>query len=212
MTEVCSAGFPHSDISGSMDICSSPKLIAAYHVFLRLLVPRHPPCALIAWPFAHHPSVGDAVFWFSLLIFVCSHRLNRCLPILRFNVCIKDVWFSFNHTYMYAVFKVHSLLLLTEFLSVIRSLKSFRSLTFITELLYLKPLITGKTSYHNSTSLLIRLTPVSQSSSLTVLFPTELTYRCLFLCEQVPTCFFFDPAPTCSPTPSPVQYHRPLRS
>ena len=38
--------FPHSDISGSMDICSSPKLFAAYHVFHRLLVPRHPPYAL----------------------------------------------------------------------------------------------------------------------------------------------------------------------
>ena len=47
MTEVCSAGFPHSDIRGSMDICSSPRLFAAYHVFLRLLVPRHPPCALL---------------------------------------------------------------------------------------------------------------------------------------------------------------------
>ena len=46
VTEVCSAGFPHSDISGSKDICSSPKLFAAYHVFHRLLVPRHPPCAL----------------------------------------------------------------------------------------------------------------------------------------------------------------------
>ena len=44
--EVCSSGFPHSDISGSMDICSSPKLFAAYHVLHRLLVPRHPPCAL----------------------------------------------------------------------------------------------------------------------------------------------------------------------
>ena len=44
--EVCSCGFPHSDISGSRDICSSPKLIAAYHVFHRLLVPRHPPYAL----------------------------------------------------------------------------------------------------------------------------------------------------------------------
>ena len=41
-----SCGFPHSDICGSMDICSSPQLFAAYHVFLRLLVPRHPPCAL----------------------------------------------------------------------------------------------------------------------------------------------------------------------
>ena len=45
--EVCSCGFPHSDISGSLDICSSPKLFAAYHVFHRLLVPRHPPCALL---------------------------------------------------------------------------------------------------------------------------------------------------------------------
>ena len=47
MTEVCSTRFPHSDISGSMDICSSPKLFAAYHVFHRLSVPRHPPCALV---------------------------------------------------------------------------------------------------------------------------------------------------------------------
>ena len=45
--EVFSSGFPHSDIHGSKDICSSPWLFAAYHVFLRLLVPRHPPCALL---------------------------------------------------------------------------------------------------------------------------------------------------------------------
>ena len=47
MHEVFSCGFPHSDISGSRDICSSPKLFAAYHVFHRLLVQRHPPCALL---------------------------------------------------------------------------------------------------------------------------------------------------------------------
>ena len=41
------AGFPHSEIVGSKDICSSPALIAAYHVFLRLSVPRHPPYALL---------------------------------------------------------------------------------------------------------------------------------------------------------------------
>ena len=46
--EVCSSGFPHSDISGSKGICPSPKLFAAYHVFHRLLVPRHPPYALIS--------------------------------------------------------------------------------------------------------------------------------------------------------------------
>ena len=48
VTEVCSAGFPHSEICGSRNICFSPQLIAACHVFLRLLVPRHPPCALIS--------------------------------------------------------------------------------------------------------------------------------------------------------------------
>ena len=46
--EVFSCGFPHSEICGSMDICSLPQLIAAYHVFHRLLVPRHPPYALIS--------------------------------------------------------------------------------------------------------------------------------------------------------------------
>ena len=45
--EVFSCGFPHSEICGSWDICSLPQLIAAYHVFHRLSVPRHPPCALV---------------------------------------------------------------------------------------------------------------------------------------------------------------------
>ena len=51
LTEVYSARFPHSDITGSMDICSSPALFAAYHVLHRLLVPRHPPYALISLTF-----------------------------------------------------------------------------------------------------------------------------------------------------------------
>ena len=42
----CPCGFPHSEIPGSMDICSSPRLIAACRVLLRLSVPRHSPCAL----------------------------------------------------------------------------------------------------------------------------------------------------------------------
>ena len=51
VTEVCSAGFPHSDIRGSVNICFSPRLFAAYHVFHRLSVPRHPPCALSSLTF-----------------------------------------------------------------------------------------------------------------------------------------------------------------
>ena len=54
MIRVYRTGFPHSEIHGSMDICSLPWLIAAYHVFLRLLVPRHPPCALFCLTSSMH--------------------------------------------------------------------------------------------------------------------------------------------------------------
>ena len=74
MTEGCSAGFPHSEISGSKDMCSSPKLIAAYHVFHRLLVPRHPPCAL----FCLASSDAIALTSDGLLVFFLS-LLSQCL-------------------------------------------------------------------------------------------------------------------------------------
>ena len=48
MYELHSYGLLHSEISGSMCACHSPELIAAYRVLLRLLMPRHPPCALIS--------------------------------------------------------------------------------------------------------------------------------------------------------------------
>ena len=48
LTEYCSAGFPHSEIPGSMPMCGSPRLIAACHVLHRLSMPRHSPCALIS--------------------------------------------------------------------------------------------------------------------------------------------------------------------
>jgi hypothetical protein len=41
-------GLPHSEIHGSKLILSSPWLIAEYHVFHRLLLPRHSPNALLA--------------------------------------------------------------------------------------------------------------------------------------------------------------------
>jgi hypothetical protein len=46
VTRVHLAGFPHSEILGSKPACGSPRLIAACHVLLRLLAPRHPPYAL----------------------------------------------------------------------------------------------------------------------------------------------------------------------
>ena len=41
------AGLPHSDICGSILVCKSSQLFAAYHVLHRLQEPRHPPYALI---------------------------------------------------------------------------------------------------------------------------------------------------------------------
>ena len=49
---IASAGFPHSDIGGSAGICPLPPLFAACHVLLRLREPRHPPYALLCFPFS----------------------------------------------------------------------------------------------------------------------------------------------------------------
>ena len=43
---ICPGRLPHSEIHGSKRVCRSPWLIAAYHVLLRLLAPRHSSCAL----------------------------------------------------------------------------------------------------------------------------------------------------------------------
>ena len=66
MHEGSSCGFPHSDTHGSSDICSSPWLFAAYRVFLRLSVPRHPPCALSCLAsLLHSVAEGGSFFSFS---------------------------------------------------------------------------------------------------------------------------------------------------
>ena len=50
---ITSCGLPHSDIRGSRDMCSFPRLFAACRVLLRLSAPGHPPwtCIRLAiWP------------------------------------------------------------------------------------------------------------------------------------------------------------------
>ena len=94
VTGVLPDGFPHSDICGSVDICSSPQLFAAYHVFLRLLVPRHPPCALISLTITLLHSV--ATVGRSELFSVCNLRylcllLNDFSFFLRIFRCASDV-------------------------------------------------------------------------------------------------------------------------
>ena len=88
VTEVCSAGFPHSEIHGSKVICTSPWLIAAYHVFHRLLVPRHPPCALYSLTKCDFVATAHSVVPFGWFLFLCfiSMLLDilGCLVISRF--------------------------------------------------------------------------------------------------------------------------------
>src|SRR4051794_36375858 len=45
-------GFPIRKSPDRRSFSSSPRLIAAIHVLHRLLVPRHPPCALVLLMFA----------------------------------------------------------------------------------------------------------------------------------------------------------------
>ena len=89
MTEGSSAGFPHSDISGSMDICSSPKLFAAYHVFHRLSVPRHPPCALSCLTF----------YW--ICIQFRNPRSGFEIVHASYQLCSSGLLFSFTYIALY---------------------------------------------------------------------------------------------------------------
>ena len=68
MHEVSSCGFPHSEIRGSLIMCISPRLFAAYHVFLRPKVPRHPPRVLVRLTFSLRSPVCSDTY----RIFACS--------------------------------------------------------------------------------------------------------------------------------------------
>ena len=52
-------GLPHSDIHGSKPARGSPWLFAACHVLHRLLVPRHPPNALLSFNFPNLTTDRD---------------------------------------------------------------------------------------------------------------------------------------------------------
>ena len=77
------AEFPHSEIPGSKDICSSPRLIAAYHVFHRLLVPRHSPCALFSLTvFFFDSPFANKIFYHSVKLYHIAFLLCY-LPLIN---------------------------------------------------------------------------------------------------------------------------------
>ena len=67
-------GLLHSDICGSMLAYSSPQLFAVNHVFLRLPMPRHSPCALLRFTIR-----SWFIFAFSQLFVVSFTRLSEFL-------------------------------------------------------------------------------------------------------------------------------------
>ena len=81
-TGIASGGLPHSEIRGSGDICSSPRLFAACHVLLRLREPRHPSCALLSFPLTvfefllpYHHDLHHGILslsWFELFGSLCD--------------------------------------------------------------------------------------------------------------------------------------------
>ena len=78
-----SSGLPHSEIHGSKLILSSPWLIAEYYVLHRLLLPRHPPNALLALDLIQKKSDffrfrSRHFEIFEVLAFTNTTSLNSC--------------------------------------------------------------------------------------------------------------------------------------
>ena len=89
LTEYCSAGFPHSDIHGSLPAFGSPWLFADCCVLLRLLVPRHSPCALCSL---------TILFWFRF-----PRRKFVVLTCLRFFALLFYA-FTISHYFFFVQF------------------------------------------------------------------------------------------------------------
>ena len=85
------AGLPHSEITGSIPVCSSPVLIAAYHVLHRLQKPRHPPSALVTFSLYEFFHESQELQSFTLVLI-----FTRCLEIAVHNFSIDSLFLSFK--------------------------------------------------------------------------------------------------------------------
>ena len=198
MTEVYSARFPHSEIAGSKDICSSPTLIAAYHVFRRLSVPRHPPCALCSMTTSMYSVtlMGRSCLWLKMCF------INKKFDYLRFDVLSFSIC-SFQGTCM------SSLTFYSSFLKhfvALENLRFSRSRAFCKYSLRPVPSVSSKLDSCSSPSSVL---------SKSFRGDNEIRTRDLLLARQALSQLSYTPmilASTYSPVPSPAKYHRPLRS
>ena len=84
MTGSSPAGFPHSDINGSVPACGSPLLFAACHVLHRRMVPGHPPCALCSLIFS---SINPETNWKFHFFYHSSFLLLQLASLESFLLC-----------------------------------------------------------------------------------------------------------------------------
>ena len=90
VTHLQCAGLPHSEITGSIPVCSSPVLIAAYHVLHRLQKPRHPPFALVTFSLYDFSNHGP--------MFTHWSHFTRCLEIAVHNLTTDSLSFCLLQT------------------------------------------------------------------------------------------------------------------
>ena len=87
------AGLPHSDTHGLTPACGYPWLFAADRVLLRLLIPRHSPCALCS-----------LTIKFEFTFKLCE---SRVFSLLEKNNCYAIFLFSTHkHCSLYAIFSI----------------------------------------------------------------------------------------------------------
>ena len=149
------------------------------------------------WPLTRFPLTSSShlawcYFRFCFILLVWSYISARSLGCLVISFCKLDI---IDLLFQYSVFKEQI------WLNFYQSLETWK-FTF-------NSLITGKTSYRNSTALLMRLAPISCCSSLACIYMNLPN-----ICSGSASCssIFYSLAATYSPAPSPVKYHRPLRS
>ena len=102
MTGLQPAGFPHSDIKGSMPACGSPLLFAACHVLLRRLVPLASTlcsCSLdykyfeTDFPVSVAPETNCFISSGQLTFYICnwSSKTFSCLFSVQLSRCVADL-------------------------------------------------------------------------------------------------------------------------
>ena len=92
-----------------MDMCSSPQLFAAYHVLLRLPVPRHPPDALVNLTInclRTRYTQGFLHYCLSVSEFLVSQQIRLMNRYPLFNSLSRFVVYLFSLGLCYSIFKV----------------------------------------------------------------------------------------------------------